>query len=122
MRFTYHCGQQPLPGYAIKLFINDNTPVKEGDDLVEIDRRPYEAELAQAQANLDVAIAQANSAQLQIGLTRSTTTHATSGASGPTTTRSIPRSRQKAAIAPWSVKSSGTHSACCEIPALPGAQ
>jgi membrane fusion protein (multidrug efflux system) len=71
-----------VPGYAIQLFINDNVPVKEGEDLVEIDPRPYEAELAQAQANLDVAIAQANSAELQIGLTRATTTHATSGASG----------------------------------------
>ena len=71
-----------VPGYAIRLFINDNVPVKEGQELVQIDPRPYEAELAQAQANLDVAIAQANSAQLQIGLTRDTTTHATSGASG----------------------------------------
>jgi membrane fusion protein, multidrug efflux system len=70
-----------VPGYAIQLYINDNTPVKEGDLLVEIDPRPYQAELAQAQANLDVATAQANSAQLQIGLTRATTTHGTSGAS-----------------------------------------
>jgi membrane fusion protein, multidrug efflux system len=70
-----------VPGYAIQLYINDNTPVKEGDLLVEIDPRPYQAELAQAQANLDVATAQANSAELQIGLTRATTTHGTSGAS-----------------------------------------
>jgi membrane fusion protein, multidrug efflux system len=70
-----------VPGYVIQLFINDNTPVKENDVLVEIDPRPYEAELAQAQANLDVSIAQANSAQLEIGLTRATTTHGTSGAS-----------------------------------------
>jgi membrane fusion protein, multidrug efflux system len=70
-----------VPGYVIKLLINDNTPVKEGDDLVQIDPRPYEAEVAQAQANLDVAEAQANSAKLQIGLTRATTTHSTQGAS-----------------------------------------
>ncbi|MGD0304726.1 MAG: HlyD family secretion protein [Candidatus Acidiferrales bacterium] len=70
-----------VPGYVITLSINDNTPVKEGDDLMDIDPRPYEAEVAQAQANLDVSIAQANSAQLQIGLTRATTTHSTSGAS-----------------------------------------
>jgi membrane fusion protein (multidrug efflux system) len=70
-----------VPGYVVKLYINDNTPVKEGDDLLDIDPRPYEAEVAQAQANLDVAIAQANSAEIQIGLTRATTTHGTSGAS-----------------------------------------
>jgi membrane fusion protein (multidrug efflux system) len=70
-----------VPGYVVRLYINDNTPVKEGDDLLDIDPRPYEAEVAQAQANLDVAIAQANSAEIQIGLTRATTTHGTSGAS-----------------------------------------
>jgi membrane fusion protein, multidrug efflux system len=69
-----------VPGYVVQLFINDNTEVKEGDLLVQIDSRPYEAEVDQAKANLDVAEAQANSAKLQIGLTRETTTHSTSGA------------------------------------------
>jgi membrane fusion protein (multidrug efflux system) len=69
-----------VPGYVVQLLINDNTPVKEGDTLVQIDSRPYEAEVAQAKASLDVAEAQANSAQLQIGLTRETTTNSTSGA------------------------------------------
>src|SRR5271169_5746739 len=69
-----------VPGYVVDLLINDNTPVKEGDALVQIDPRPYEAEVAQAKAALDVAEAQANSAQLQIGLTRETTTNSTSGA------------------------------------------
>jgi membrane fusion protein (multidrug efflux system) len=69
-----------VPGYVVKLFINDNTPVKEGDVLLQIDPRPYEAERGQAQAALDVAEAQANSAKLQIGLVRETTTHSTSGA------------------------------------------
>jgi membrane fusion protein (multidrug efflux system) len=70
-----------VPGYAIKLFINDNTPVQEGDLLVQIDPRTYQAEVDQAKANLDVAEAQANSAELQIGLTRQTTTNSTNGAS-----------------------------------------
>jgi membrane fusion protein, multidrug efflux system len=69
-----------VPGYVVNLFINDNTPVKEGDVLVQIDPRTYEAEVEQAKANLDFAEAQANSAQIQISLTRETTTHSTSGA------------------------------------------
>src|ERR1700678_1246546 len=70
-----------VPGYAVQLFINDNTPVQEGDLLVQIDPRTYQAEVDQAKANLDFAAAQANSAKLQIGLTRQTTTHSTNGAS-----------------------------------------
>ena len=70
-----------VPGYVVQLFINDNTPVKEGDVLLQIDPRPYQAEVEQAKATLDVAEAQANSAKLQIGLTRETTTNGTSGAS-----------------------------------------
>ena len=69
-----------VPGYVVNLLINDNTPVKEGDLLVQIDPREYEAEVAQAKANLEFAEAQANSAEIQIGLTRATTTQSTSGA------------------------------------------
>jgi len=69
-----------VPGYVVQLLINDNTPVKEGDVLVQIDPRPYQAELDQAKANLDVAEAQANSAKLQITLVRETTTNSTNGA------------------------------------------
>ena len=70
-----------VPGYVVKLLINDNTPVQEGDLLVQADPRTYQAEVDQARANLDFAEAQANSAKLQIGLTRDTTTHGTDGAS-----------------------------------------
>jgi membrane fusion protein, multidrug efflux system len=70
-----------VPGYVVQLLINDNTPVKEGDLLVQIDPREYEAEVEQARANLDFAEAQANSAKLQIRLTRETTTNGTNGAS-----------------------------------------
>jgi len=69
-----------VPGYVVNLFINDNTPVKEGDVLLQIDPRTYQAEVEQAKAALDVAEAQANSAKLQIALTRETTTNSTSGA------------------------------------------
>jgi membrane fusion protein, multidrug efflux system len=70
-----------VPGYVVQLLINDNTPVKEGDLLVQIDPREYQAEVDQAKANLDFAEAQANSARLQIGLTRATTKNGTNGAS-----------------------------------------
>jgi membrane fusion protein, multidrug efflux system len=70
-----------VPGYVVQLLINDNTPVKEGDLLVQIDPREYQAEVEQAKANLDFAEAQASSAKLQIGLTRETTTNGTNGAS-----------------------------------------
>jgi membrane fusion protein, multidrug efflux system len=70
-----------VPGYVVSLLINDNTAVKEGDVLVQIDPRTYQAEVDQAKANLDFAEAQANSAKIQIGLTRETTTNSTNGAS-----------------------------------------
>jgi membrane fusion protein, multidrug efflux system len=69
-----------VPGYVVKLFINDNSSVKEGDVLVQIDPRTYQAEVEQANAGLDFAEAQANFAKLQIGLTRATTTNSTNGA------------------------------------------
>jgi len=69
-----------VPGYVVQLFFNDNTPVKEGEALLQIDPRPYQASVDQAKAALDVAEAQANSAKLQIALVRETTTNSTSGA------------------------------------------
>lgn len=69
-----------VPGYVVQLMIDDNVPVKEGDVVLQIDARPYQAEVDQAQAALDQAEAEANSAKLQIGLTRETTTHSTGGA------------------------------------------
>ena len=70
-----------VPGYVVKLYFDDNTPVKEGDTLLLIDPRPYEAEVQRTKAALDVAQAQADSAKLQIGLIRETTTNGTSSAS-----------------------------------------
>ena len=69
-----------VSGYAIKLMIDDNVKVKEGDVLVQIDPREYQAEVDQARAALDFAQAAEHSAQIQIGLTRGTTTNSTGGA------------------------------------------
>src|ERR1700691_295305 len=67
-----------VPGYVVDLLINDNTSVKVGDVLVQIDPREYQAEVEQAKAMLAVAEANANSAKLQIRLTRETTVNGTS--------------------------------------------
>jgi membrane fusion protein (multidrug efflux system) len=69
-----------VSGYVVQLSIDDNTDVKEGDVLVQIDARVYKAEADQAKASLDLTEAAAKSAELQIGLARGTTTHNTGGA------------------------------------------
>jgi len=69
-----------VSGYVVALPIDDNVHVREGDVLVQIDPREYKAEVDQARAALDLSEAQAKSAELQIGLTRGTTTHSTGGA------------------------------------------
>ena len=61
-----------VSGYVVALPIDDNMNVKEGDVLVQIDRREYQAEVDQAKATLQLAEAEAKSAELQIGLTRAT--------------------------------------------------
>ena len=53
---------------------------------------------------------------------RPSTMPATSGTSGPTTTKPIRFSVQKRTTAPWSATSRLTHSATSAMPALPGAQ
>src|SRR6187401_1235186 len=55
-------------------------------------------------------------------VSRSSTTPAQSGPSGPTTTKSTLWARQKAITALWSVMSRSAISASCAMPALPGAQ
>jgi membrane fusion protein (multidrug efflux system) len=69
-----------VSGYVVSLSIDDNVDVKEGEVLVQIDPREYRADVDQAKAALDFAEAEAKSAELQIGLTRGTTTHSTGGA------------------------------------------
>jgi membrane fusion protein, multidrug efflux system len=69
-----------VPGYVVELKINDNTPVKEGEVLIQIDPREYQARVDEAKSALLFAEAAVDSAKLQIPLTRETTTHSTGGA------------------------------------------
>jgi membrane fusion protein, multidrug efflux system len=69
-----------VPGYVVQLMINDNVPVTAGQVLLQIDPREYKAQVDQARAMLDVAKAEANSAELQITLARGTTTNDTGSA------------------------------------------
>ena len=65
---------------AIRVTIDDNTRVNEGDALVRIDPQDSQAVVDQATAALALATAEAESAKLKAGLTRETTLHETSGA------------------------------------------
>ena len=69
-----------VSGYVVHLMINDNVDVSEGDLLVQIDPREYQAQVDQARAALELAQAESESAKLQVGLMRGTTTHSTGGA------------------------------------------
>jgi membrane fusion protein, multidrug efflux system len=69
-----------VSGYVVHLMINDNVDVREGDLLVQIDPREYQAQVDQARAALELAQAESESAKLQVGLMRGTTTHSTGGA------------------------------------------
>ena len=59
-----------VSGYATVLMVNDNTPVKAGDLLLQIDQRDYITSRDQSRANLDLAQAQLRSAQIELEQTR----------------------------------------------------
>jgi membrane fusion protein, multidrug efflux system len=73
--------------------------VKQGDLLVQIDPREYQAEVDQAKASLEVAQAEARSAELQIGLTQQTTTYSTGGAAAQKDSDSADYARAEAQLA-----------------------
>ena len=55
-----------VPGQVQRLLVTDNQVVKEGDELVEIDPRDYEASLAQAKADLAAARSRLDESQAQV--------------------------------------------------------
>ena len=52
-----------ISGYVVKLYVDDNTPVRKGDMLVQLDPRDYLAAQAQATAQLSLAQAQLKTAK-----------------------------------------------------------
>jgi membrane fusion protein (multidrug efflux system) len=68
-----------VSGNVVNLLVDDNREVHEGDPLVEIDPRDYQAAYDQAKAAYDVALAEAQSAKVNISLTRDTTLSSTEG-------------------------------------------
>ncbi|POR47659.1 membrane fusion protein (multidrug efflux system) [Paraburkholderia eburnea] len=59
-----------VSGYVTQLNINDNVFVHKGDLMVEIDRRDYQAQVDQANAQLGLARAQLLAAQAQLDIAR----------------------------------------------------
>ena len=58
-------GMSPkVASYVARVYVDDNTHVKAGDLLVELDPRDFEARLAQARANLAAAVQQQRAAAL----------------------------------------------------------
>ncbi len=69
-----------VSGSVLEVLVDVNWHVKSGQVLVRIDPRDYQAKVAQEQAALDVAEAQASAAQVGVPMTRATTTSGVSGA------------------------------------------
>jgi membrane fusion protein, multidrug efflux system len=61
-----------VAGHVAEVYVSDNQEVKQGDLLVEIDSREYAAQLAQARATLQAAIARQQAAQATLALTHVT--------------------------------------------------
>lgn len=61
-----------VSGTIKQVLVDDNREVKKGDLLVILDDATYRASLAQAQANLDAAVAQAKGAGVNVALTTET--------------------------------------------------
>jgi len=69
-----------ISGNIAEVLVNDNQQVKQGEVLVRIDPRDYQAKVDQARAALAFAESQAKGATVNVPLTRETTLSGTSGA------------------------------------------
>ena len=61
-----------VTGHVWKLYVNDNQIVKEGDIILELDPRDYQARVEQAKAALAAAESQSESAAINVSLTEIT--------------------------------------------------
>jgi membrane fusion protein (multidrug efflux system) len=69
-----------VPGYVLKMNIDDNTAVNAGDLMIQLDPADYQTRVDQAQAALAVAEARAASLKITVPFTVGTTSSATSAA------------------------------------------
>ncbi|HEV2689378.1 MAG TPA: HlyD family secretion protein [Bryobacteraceae bacterium] len=69
-----------IAGNVTEVLVNDNQQVKQGQVLVRIDPRDYQAKVDQARAALAVAMSQSAGASAGVPLTRETTSSGTSSA------------------------------------------
>ena len=69
-----------VPGYVLKMNIDDNTVVQPGDLMIQLDPADYQARVDQARAALGVAEARAASLKITVPFTVGTTTSATAAA------------------------------------------
>jgi membrane fusion protein, multidrug efflux system len=70
-----------VPGYVKQLLIDDNTVVRKGDLMVQLDPADYEAKVEEARAALHVADAKAAALKITVPFTEGSTTSATLAAS-----------------------------------------
>jgi membrane fusion protein, multidrug efflux system len=69
-----------ISGRILQVLVDDNQHVKEGQTIIKLDPSDYQTRVQQLQAALDVAIANAHAARVNVPLTRATTTSGTSSA------------------------------------------
>jgi membrane fusion protein, multidrug efflux system len=70
-----------VPGYVQKMLIDDNTHVKQGDLMIQLDPADYQAKVDEARAALEVAEARAAALKITVPFTIGTTSSATVAAS-----------------------------------------
>jgi membrane fusion protein, multidrug efflux system len=70
-----------VPGYVQKMLIDDNTHVKQGDLMIQLDPADYKAKVDEARAALQVAEARAAALKITVPFTIGTTSSATVAAS-----------------------------------------
>lgn len=66
-----------VPGYVQKMWIDDNTVVKQGDLMIQLDPADYQTKVDQARAALRVAEARAAALRITVPFTEGTTSSAT---------------------------------------------